>query len=286
MSFGDHADPPLLRQPSSDVGKGPRDVTAVRLGRAGVDGVHVSGVIAGRLLVGGERRQRPPRQTDLPGFVPDVAEGAVRRRTQIQRCRAACRSGRPGRLQELLARPHELMGAGTYTFRVADEDVPAGREDVDQQLHVVGQHRRERLHAFHRDAVGDALEDVGHAGPCLDERLGAGAHIGGQQQLPTRRSPESLRGGSQTALVRHGELPDLLDRVPPQLEADGVFLVRREHVEDAAPHGELTTSLDELHPGEGDLDEPGDRVVEHQLVTDTHRQRLDVAQATHLWLQR
>ena len=115
--------------------------------------------------------------------------------------------------------------------------------------------------------------------------LRAVAHVGGEQQLAARRRPEPARSRAEAALVGHGELPDLLDRVAPELDADRVLLVRREDVEDAAAHGELAASLDQLDPGVGDLDQPGHGVVEDELVPRADGQRLEVPEATHLRLK-
>ena len=103
---------------------------------------------------------------------------------------------------------------------------------VDEHLHLVGEHRRQRLHALHRVPVGDLLGDLGQLRVLLAQLLGPGPHLVGQQQLAARRRPQPghrLEG----ALVGDRERPDLLDLVAPELHPQRVLLGRREDVDDA-----------------------------------------------------
>ena len=47
-------------------------------------------------------------------------------------------------------------------------------------------------------------------------------------------------------MIGDREVPNFLDVVPPELDADGVLLTRRKDVHDASAHRDLSTSLDEI----------------------------------------
>ena len=96
-----------------------------------------------------------------------------------------------------------------------------------------------------------------------------------------------MGGDLERALVGDLEPAHLLDRVAPQLDADGVLLRRREDVEDAAADRELAALLHEVDARVGDVDEPLDDGVEAALdVLALHElHRLEVAEAGHLRLQ-
>ena len=107
---------------------------------------------------------------------------------------------------------------------------------------------------------------------------GPGAHLVGEQQLAAGRRPQPVVGDLEAALVGDLEVAHLLDRVAPQLEPQRVLLGRREDVDDAAADREVAALLDQVDPGVGGGDEPGEQVVEVDLVTGPHRDRLEVAE--------
>ena len=135
--------------------------------------------------------------------------------------------------------------SGSQTTAIA-----ARGQHVDQQLHVVDQHRRQRLHALDRDALGDLAEQFAPArGAPRRSCGGPRPHLVGQQQLAAGRRPQAVLGDLQRALVGDLEVADLLDVVAPELHPQRVLLGRREDVQDAAAHGELAALLDQLDPG-------------------------------------
>ena len=85
------------------------------------------------------------------------------------------------------------------------------------------------------------MQHVGDAGQLLREVERASTHLIGEQQLPTGRGPQSVFGDLEAALVRNAEPANLLDRVAPELHAEGVFLRGREDIEDPASDGAMTT---------------------------------------------
>jgi hypothetical protein len=93
-------------------------------------------------------------------------------------------------------------------------------------------------------------------------------------------------GDLERALVDDFEVTDLLDLVAPELDPQRVFLGRREDVEDAAAHGEVTALLDELGAGVTGADE-----VDHDVgqfaspIAWMQLDRYELAEPWHLRLQ-
>ena len=87
------------------------------------------------------------------------------------------------------------------------------------------------------------------------------------------------------ALIGDGEVPDLLDLVAEEVDPDGVFLRRREHVDDATTDGELAPALDEVDPDVGGADQVGREPVEVVVLADGQPDRGQVRQALDLRLQ-
>src|SRR6185312_9262030 len=128
---------------------------------------------------------------------------------------------------------------------------------------------------------------VGHLGQLrmgLTQRGRASAYLVGEQQLPARRRPQPLQL-LDGALVGDRERPDLLDLVAPELHPDRMLLGWREDVDKTAPHRELAALLDQVDPGVRRVREPAYDVVELGAVAGHELHRLEVAEATHLWLQ-
>ena len=199
------------RQPSAepplDVGDRPVDVAAVGLGglrgqgpgrarrrraRPGRRGPRRAGVV-----VEAERADRPPglvrREACARGR--RRASGRTRRPRSIGAVAAAGGRG-PARAEELLAGGDQVVrrGCGPARGRAPARGCRPGIRST-QQLHVVDQHRGQRLHALDGDAVGDL---VGAARPA------AGA-----------RSPSSAaraRTSSVSSSSRHGGAHSRLDR--------------------------------------------------------------------------
>ena len=119
----------------------------------------------------------------------------------------------------------------------------------------------------------------------VGEFLGPVPDRGSQQQLAARRRPQAALGGADAALVGDLEVADLLDRVAEELDPERVLLGRREHVHDAAAHGDLAAAADQVGPRIADLDQPGEQVVELALLAGLQRDRLEVAEPGHDRLQ-
>ena len=108
---------------------------------------------------------------------------------------------------------------------------------------------------------------------------------GREQQLPARRRPQAALGRADAALVGDLEVADLLDRVAEELDPERVLLGGREHVHDAAAHGDLAAAADHVGPRVADLDQPGEQVVEFARLAGLQRDRLEVAEPGHDRLQ-
>ncbi len=79
----------------------------------------------------------------------------------------------------------------------------------------------------------------------------------GQQQLAARHGDHHVDVDvGDRALVGDREHPHLGDLVAPELDAHRVFGGGREHVEDAAAHGELAALADHVDAGVGQLHQP------------------------------
>ncbi len=151
----------------------------------------------------------------------------------------------PG-LEELLAGGDEVVRAGANALGVAQDHRGAVAQGVEDALHAVDQCGRQRLHALDGDALRELGQQVDRAGQLVHQRGRAGAHRLGQQHLAARRGPQSVLSDLEAALVGDLEPADLLDRVAPELDPDGVVLGGREHVQDATTHGELAAALHQV----------------------------------------
>ncbi|EPJ40697.1 putative Transcription-repair-coupling factor [Streptomyces afghaniensis 772] len=281
VRLGDEHRAPAVGEPALGVGEGLGGVPAV-----GLRGVHpqLQGVRV-QLLVRGERRHRPPHHVQLAGPVPDVGDGPQGGRADVDGRLAAAGGGRPGGLEELLRRGHQVRRARAHPLRVAHDGHGALGQHVEQQLHLVDEDRREGLHALHRDPLGDLAEQFTELGVLLGQGTRTGADVLGEQQLAARRRPQAVLGDFEGALVGDLEVADLLDVVAPELDAQGVFLGGREHVEDAAADGELAALLHELHARVGGGREGVDDLVQIGGLSRPQGDRLQVAEALDLRLE-
>lgn len=188
-------------------------------------------------------------------------------------------------MEELLRRGHQVGRARAHPLRVAHDGHGALGQHVEQQLHVVDEDGGEGLHALDRDALGDLAEEFAQLGVLLGEGRGALAHLVGEQQLTAGRRPQAVLGDLQGALVGDLEVADLLDVVAPELDAQGVFLGRREDIEDAAAHGELAALLDEFDTGVGGRSQRLDDLVQIGALSGAQRHGLQVAEPLDLRLE-
>ncbi len=263
------------RDVRAQVAEGPFDVALVGLDVLEVQAQHV-------LALGGELAQRPPRASLGARGVGRLGQAPVGRGPEVDRRLAAARGGHPGRLQELLAGAHQVLGAGADLLRIGQQHLGAVRDDVGEHLQLaLAQRRDQRLHALRRDAVDDLVEhlhQVRVALVLLRQRGRAGLHAVGQQHLAARRRGELPHLGRQRPLVGHRERPDLADLVAPELHPQRVLGGRREHVEDATAHRELAALLDHVDPRVGHVHQPPDELGEVQLDAHLQVHRLQLAQ--------
>ncbi len=192
---------------------------------------------------------------------PDVVELAVRRGAEVDRGRAAAGRGRPGGSQELLAGGDQVVGAAADPLRLHHHHLRVVRHRVDEELQLVHEHRRERLHALDRDPGGDLRGHLGQLRVSLAQRGGAAADVLGQQQLAARRCPQPWQRLDR-ALVGDREGPHLLHVVAPELHPHRVLLGRREDVDQTPADRELAALLDQVHAGVRRVREAAYDVVE------------------------
>ena len=100
-----------------------------------------------------------------------------------------------------------------------------------------------RLHAVEHLSVGEPLPLLATPPHRAHQLGGAVAHRGGGEQLTRGEDPRfvDVVGG---ALVGDGERGEPVDFVAPQVDADGVVVGGRVHVDDRAAHGHLAARLD------------------------------------------
>ena len=131
-------------------------------------------------------RIRGPQHAPLAGRHLNIANAAIRRSRQIKRVRTqgshgigrgAGHSVVPGRLQELLGRPHKILSSRPHALGIAHQHHGAVGEHLNQQPHVIGQHGGKGLHPVDGDALCHTLQNIGRAG--MQRRQGActSAHI-------------------------------------------------------------------------------------------------------------
>ena len=153
MALGDDDDAPASAEPGAHVGERLLGITPVGLGLTRADDAAV-GLLG---AVGGERRHGPPRD----------ARSSRRRERISARPLYAAAPRSIGTAPPTAALDHEasrnsstgtdqLGGPGAHPLGVADDDVGAGRQLVEQQRHLVDEQRGQGLHALDRDALGDA----------------------------------------------------------------------------------------------------------------------------------
>ena len=111
-------------------------------------------------------------------------------------------------------------------------------------------------------------------------------HVVGEQQFTAgdrdQRVDVDLRDG---ALIGDREHPHFGDLVTPELDAHRVLGGRGEDVENPAADGELAAPADHVHPGVGQLDQPGNHFLEADLLADAQGDRFLLAQLRRHRLQ-
>ena len=83
---------------------------------------------------------------------------------------------------------------------------------------------------------GGEAEHLGGTGQASGGLAGAGAHSLREEQFAAGHSPHPVGGLAEGSLVGDGKGADVVNLVAPQLDAQWVGFLGREHVEDAAAH--------------------------------------------------
>jgi hypothetical protein len=162
VPLGGDDDATVVGEPPAHVVDGALDVAAVG---GGLLGREHDGVVL-ELGVGGERRDRPPRQPDLAGVVAHLHQRPVRR---APRSTGALPRRPPAVAQDAsrnswLVRTRSCARVRTFSGRTPRRTCAAAARRPAAQL--VDEHGRERLHALDRVPVGDAGADVAARGAC------------------------------------------------------------------------------------------------------------------------
>ena len=177
-------------EPAAQVGDRALDVAAVAVDRDGGEGA------AGRLRRSSSSR---PNGLTVHHGMPELArvgayvvELAVRRGAEVDRGGAAAGRGGPRRTEELLAGGDQVVRPAAHPLGVDDQHLGVGGHHVDQQLELVDEHRRQRLHPLDRDAG----RDLGRS-----SRPAAGGPRPARRRAGVRRRSAAARG---TAAPRAG----------------------------------------------------------------------------------
>ena len=233
--------------------------------RAGALGrEHDAVAVAARARGAGARARRRRRRPDRT---------RSRRRAACRGCRAsrAATSRRPGVREQPVERraraagasrspraPHvaasvaasdgllveQLLRAVAHALRLDEQHERVVGQEVGEQVLAVGEPRQPRLHAVERLALGEPLPLL--AAPRLRARAAP------RRARAPRRSGSSSRAGkihaSATscvrALVGDRERREPVDLVAPEVDAHGMVVGRRVHVDDRAAHRDLAARLD------------------------------------------
>ena len=245
----------------------------------------------GRRGRGGQLANRPPRVPGHGGRGPNLLKFAETRPAElfgVDGRLAADGRHRPGGLQELPAGLDQVCRTRSDLLRFTHQHRSPRRQVIGEQAESLGaQYRGQRLHPIHRYAFGQLDQHVGHtaghgvlvAGRTLGQYLCAGTHFVGQQQFPTgdRDHHVDVQLGDGT-LIGDREHPHLGDLVAPELNPDRMLGGRREKVEDAPAHRELTAPRDHVDPVVGEFDQPGRQAIEVELGADRQHDWLDIGQ--------
>ncbi|CAB4849615.1 unannotated protein [freshwater metagenome] len=84
------------------------------------------------------------------------------------------------------------MRPSTNALGITHQNESAGGKQVDEQLHAVGKHRGQCLHAFDRRSVGKFVEEFDQLGVVGGQCPRAPAHFVREEQLTARRGPEAV----------------------------------------------------------------------------------------------
>ena len=168
----------------------------------------------------------------------------------------------------------QLDGAVAHAARVDEHDAVGRAQKVGKERVGRREPRQERLHAVEDLAVRDAAQ-LRSTKACPGEESGRrGAHRSSRRHLPTAEDLDHLEVLHRT-LVGDVERAEAVDLVAEAVDADRHVRGRREDVEDATAHRELTAVLDLVLAAVARAHEPLDEVLERDLgsLCDDDRRR-------------
>ena len=198
---------------------------------------------------------------------------------------AAAKLGRPGvrapgrreRAGERGLLVEQLLRAVAHAPRLAHEHERVARQEVGQEVLGRREPRQPRLHAVEGLALGESLPRARRptVGSARAAR-GALAHLGASAGARGRGRSMPRVDVVGRALVRDGERGEPVDLVAPEVDADGVVVGDRVHVDDRPAHRDLASRLDLVLAPVPHRDEPLDELVAVDPLAGPHDDRLDV----------
>ena len=177
------------------------------------------------------------------------------------------------------------MRAVVGALRIDHEHARPRRQCVTQHGRLIPERVDQRLDAFERHAVGEAVQLDPLAGVLLDRCDRAPAHLIGRQQLATRVRLHAFHA-VERPLTGHGERAHRLDLVAEELDADRVITCWREDVDQTAPDRDLAASFDQLGSVVVERDKIADQHLRVVALSLLHDHRLDLFGARHHVLHR
>ena len=161
----------------------------------------------------------------------------------------------PGRLQELGVRLGQAVRAAVHPLGREHRDGGVVRQVGGHRHEVLHERRSEGLHALDRDPLGDLREHLGQVRELVQHLACPLPDVVAEQEFARGGELDRAEVVLGRALVGDGERLDRLDLVAEEVDAHRVVGRRREDVEDATAHRELTTAGDEVDAGVGEVDE-------------------------------
>ena len=292
-AFGGDDDAPAVAGQVGEVGGGAGEVPAVGVHVAGShaheggrddDGRRASltrgpglGLVDGGGEVGGRQvGELPPGARPAP---PQLAQVEERGLGGLEGSVGSPGGGAPRGGEELLGGGDQVGGAGADAFGVGGEDGGACREQVKEGFHAAHEDGGQRFDAGGCDSLGGEAEHLGGAGQAVGGLAGAGTHRLGEEEFAAGDGPQAVGGLAEGALVGDGEGTNVVDLVAPQLHAQRVGFLGREHVEDAAAHAHLAASFDHVDALVAKLGQPVRHIGEVHDVAGAHTHGFEVRQA-------
>ena len=243
------------------------------------------------LQLGGDRRHVGATALPHAGFelwtfpaerresgTPPAERAFERRVCAFRRRDRSLSRGGPAGLAQLLDLAFHLRGPVGRALRLDDEHVRLGRQQLSEHRGTLEQDLEVGLHPFEGDPVGESVQLAREVRVAVERGDRATAHVVGQEQLTARERGQGLHR-AQRALARHGEGPQRIDLVPEQLDAHGVVVGRREHIEEEAAHGELSARGDHVGPSVAGDREPVGELVQRNLVAPARDDRVEPVRA-------